>query len=246
MHDAIRAKLAFYHTHNRIPNMLFHGVSGSGKTTLVREFIHRIYNGDRDTMARYVMYVNCAYGKGIKFIRDSIKYFAKTNINLCGLFKSIVLINAEKLTYDAQSALRRCIEQFSFNTRFFLITSDRYKLLKPILSRFSEVYVAFPTNLHVQRVEAVFGKPDYRTLKLKTMLAADIPLLQLVNDLYTHAFSAADIARFVDASTMDAVPKYAWLMYYAGIQGDFRNERMILYIMLHRYFSIYSAATGDV
>ena len=27
------------------------------------------------------MFVNCAQGKGIKFIRDDLKFFAKTHIN---------------------------------------------------------------------------------------------------------------------------------------------------------------------
>ena len=42
---------------------------------------------------KYVMCVNCAHGKGIKFIRDELKFFAKTNINhMHGyFFKSIVL-----------------------------------------------------------------------------------------------------------------------------------------------------------
>ena len=67
------------------------------------------------------MYVNCAHGKGIKFIREELKFFAKTNINLKEgeIFKSIVLLNADKLTIDAQSALRRCIELFNHTTRFF-------------------------------------------------------------------------------------------------------------------------------
>ena len=26
------------------------------------------------------MYINCAHGKGIRFIRDELKFFAKTNI----------------------------------------------------------------------------------------------------------------------------------------------------------------------
>ncbi len=37
-------------------------------------------------------------------------------------------------------ALRRCIEQFSMNTRFFLIVENKQKLLNPILSRFCEIY----------------------------------------------------------------------------------------------------------
>ena len=48
------------------------------------------------------------------------------------MFKSIILLNADKLTIDAQSALRRCIEVFNHTTRFFIIVEDRYKLLKPI------------------------------------------------------------------------------------------------------------------
>ena len=87
-------------------------------------------------------------GKGIKFIREELKFFAKSHINFKdgNLFKSIILSNADKLTIDAQSALRRCIELFSHTTRFFIIVEDKYKLLKPILSRFAEIYVSYPYN----------------------------------------------------------------------------------------------------
>jgi len=69
------------------------------------------------------MSVNCSHGKGIKFIREDLKFFAKTNLqSTTGVkFKTIVLYNADSLTNDAQSALRRCIELFSFNTRFLLL-----------------------------------------------------------------------------------------------------------------------------
>ena len=52
----------------------------------------------------YIMTVNCAHGKGIKFIREELKFFARTNINLQegSIFKSIILLNADKLTIDAQ------------------------------------------------------------------------------------------------------------------------------------------------
>ena len=59
-------------------------------------------------MKTNIMIVNCAHGKGIKFIREELKFFAKANIhsNNGTLFKTIVLINADNLTIDAQSALR--------------------------------------------------------------------------------------------------------------------------------------------
>jgi hypothetical protein len=74
-----------------------------------------------------------------------------------------VLLNADKLTIDAQSAIRRCIELFSRSTRFFIIIEDKYKLLKPILSRFCEIYVPEPvinnsiTNLHTHSLNSVYG-----------------------------------------------------------------------------------------
>ena len=47
---------------------------------------------NKDTIDDLVMYVNCAHGKGIKFIREELKMFAKTHINSNGgdIFKSII------------------------------------------------------------------------------------------------------------------------------------------------------------
>jgi DNA polymerase III delta prime subunit len=66
-------KLNYFITSQRIPNIIFHGSSGSGKRTIVGEFIYRIYNGERARIKTNVMFVNCAHGKGIKFIRDELK-----------------------------------------------------------------------------------------------------------------------------------------------------------------------------
>ena len=146
IHQSIKNKLNYFQEIHKIPNIIFHGPSGSGKRTIVNEFIHKIYDNNREKIKSFVMYVNCSHGKGIKFIREDLKFFAKTHINSNGgnIFKSIVLLNADKLTIDAQSALRRCIELFSHNTRFFIIAEDKYNLMKPILSRFCEIFVPEP------------------------------------------------------------------------------------------------------
>ena len=123
IHENIQTKLDGFLQNRKIPHLLFHGSCGTGKKTIVYEFIHKIYNHDKSKLKTNVMYVNCAHSKGIRFIRDDLKFFAKTNIHNKNnnLFKSIVLFNADQLTMDAQSALRRCIEQFSHTTRFFFI-----------------------------------------------------------------------------------------------------------------------------
>jgi DNA polymerase III delta prime subunit len=175
IHKEIKNKLKYFHDNSIVPNIIFHGPSGCGKKTLVNYFISMIYNHDKDKIKHFVMYVNCAQGKGIKFIRDELKFFAKTNINSINgyIFKSIILLNADKLTTDAQSALRRCIELFSHNTRFFLIVEDKYKLLKPILSRFCEIFVNEPIvnnetiNLYRYNLNKIF---DFKSIKSRREL----------------------------------------------------------------------------
>ena len=164
IHADIHRKLQYFIDIKKIPNIIFHGTYGCGKTHILDRFITSIYGGDKSFIKSYVMRVNCAHGKGIKFIREELKFFAKTNIDLKDgeIFKTIVLTNADKLTIDAQSALRRCIELFSHSTRFFIVVEDKYKLLKPILSRFCEIFVPEPEyngqtiNLHRYNIEHVF------------------------------------------------------------------------------------------
>lgn len=222
-------QLAFFISIRKIPNIIFHGSSGSGKRTIVHDFINKIYNNDRARIKTNVMFVNCAHGKGIKFIREELKYFAKANIqcNDNNLFKSIVLYNADDLTIDAQSALRRCIELFSHNTRFFIVVENKYKLLKPILSRFCEIYVPDkklcddPTtikykSLHTVGLENIYSmeteKREKRILiigsQLKTVAEAfskdgnagvdHIWLMNVSTSLYEDGVSAMDIIKYLD------------------------------------------------
>jgi hypothetical protein len=107
------------------------------------QFLHALYQGNASEIEKYAMIVNCAHGKGIKFIRDEVKFFSGSQIDSQhgACFKSIVLLNADKLTQDAQSALRRCIEVHNHNTRFLVTIEDKNQLLKPILSRLCEIFI---------------------------------------------------------------------------------------------------------
>jgi DNA polymerase III delta prime subunit len=215
-------KLDCFIQSSRIPNIIFHGQPGSGKKKIVIDFINKIYNHNKEDIQQYVMYINCAYGKGIKFIREELKHFAKTNIY--SQFKSIVLFNAEKLTVDAQSALRRCIEQFNFNTRFFIVTDDKFSLLKPILSRFSEIYISPPKYTYVN---------DTQFNTIMEQLNKD-NILQTATLLYENAYSSINLEHYVYLHDTSGY-KYKWLIYYSKIRNKFRNELLLLYVLLYLY-----------
>jgi hypothetical protein len=258
IHQNIKEKLNYFHEIHKIPNIIFHGPTGSGKRTIVNDFVHKIYDDDREKIKSFVMYVNCSHGKGIKFIRDELKFFAKTHINSNGgnIFKSIILLNADKLTMDAQSALRRCIELFSHNTRFFIVAQDKYNLMKPILSRFCEIYVpepvvnGDPVNLYKHNLNEVFKMKEFKTQKINALskelikINKKITLDELINlctKLYEKSYSALDILtllenpKFLD-DIIDIKKRYELLICFNRVRFEFRNEKLLMLFILNFIF----------
>ena len=255
--EEINSKLEYFIEKKKIPHIIFHGESDSEKNKLLLNFIKRIYNYDKKMLSDYVMYVNCAHTKGIRFIRDELKFFAKTNIQITNyvLFKSIVLFNADKLTIDAQSALRRCIEQFSNNTRFFIIVENKDNLLKPILSRFCDIYVPkwhTKTNLKllkkIKNIEIEqnndYLNTEYKTKRikwLKKQLKNEEHFNTLTNcmefakTLYIKGYSGNCILNIIK-ELPNTENKYLFLIYFNKIKKEFRNEEIFMFIILYFVF----------
>jgi len=249
IHGDIKQKLKYFIEQKKIPNIIFHGVSGCGKNTLAWNFIRSIYGNDKAVLKDYVMHVNCAHGKGIRFIREDLKFFAKTNVDLKDgeIFKSVVLLNADKLTTDAQSALRRCIELFNHSTRFFIVVEDKYKLLRPILSRFCEIHVPEPivngkqVNLHTHLLQKTFALDKLKQQRfdwLKKEVSFDQEcaygdLIALAAKLHERAYSSIDLLRWLEESDMPSDKKYEKLIAFQKVRHEFRNEKLIMLFMLH-------------
>ena len=254
IHQNIKEKLEYFHSIHKIPNIIFNGPSGSGKSTIVNDFISLIYEGDKEKIKDFVMYVNCAHGKGIKFIRDELKFFAKTHINSNGgnTFKSIILLNGDKLTMDAQSALRRCIELFSHNTRFFIIVEDKYKLLKPILSRFCEIYIPEPEykgkiiNLYKYNLDETFKLTNIKNLRaewlkkeLQKPITVETDLIAFVTKLYEKGYSALDLIKILEDGSgikIDDNKRYELLISFNKVRKEFRNEKLLILFILNFTF----------
>ena len=71
-HPLLVQKLNHFISNDTIPNIIFHGPSGSGKRTLVEQFVNAIYEHNKEYVQTYVMNINCAHGKGIKFVREEL------------------------------------------------------------------------------------------------------------------------------------------------------------------------------
>jgi hypothetical protein len=246
-HSKIYKKLDYFHKKEDIPHILFHGDYGSGKKTILIDFLNKIYNNN--ITPSYVMYVNCSRFKGIKFIREDLKFFAKSKIDTKNgtQFKSIVLTNANNLTIDAQSALRRCIELFSESTRFFIIVNNKNGLLKPILSRFCEIYVENPilnnklVNLYQYNLQQSFPFESlYKTrmnyIKNTFSTTKDMTPLQLFNRaelLYKKGYSALDLINYLSNSIELSLDKCKFIFLFNKFRLEIRNEVLLMYIILH-------------
>lgn len=125
----------FEEFNDNIPHILFFGnIEGFNLKDKIKSF-----NSDPS----YILEINCVLNKGIKTIRDSISSFVKFQNPNHIKFKAVLLYDAEYMTIDSQYSLRRTIEVYSKNTRFFIITKNKDKLLNPIQSRFIHHYIPF-------------------------------------------------------------------------------------------------------
>ena len=255
IHKGIKKKLDDFISKKKIPHIIFHGDSGSGKRHILNYFIHGIYKREGNTkhlMKQYIMYVNCAHSKGIRFFRDELKFFAKTNIQSKNgdFFKSIILFNADKLTTDAQSALRRCIEKYSHTTRFFIVVENKDKLLKPILSRFCDIYLPLPKingkfmSLHEYNLKC-FPKNKYDKKREQWLKKNILDMKNYINlkrcfifsgELYEKAYSAIDLFEIIKTLNIDGCKKYHYLLHFDEIRREFRNDQLLIFYILFFVF----------
>lgn len=171
------------YTAENIPHLIFYGSSGHSKKTLTYCLLNNLalnttfslkISTIKQPKAIEISYLEspdiieispCDYQYNDKHVIMSlIKELAQTK-PITAMFKKqnkkfIVLNEADKMTKDAQAALRRTVEKYSDNVRIIMLCEEINSIIQPIRSRFTCIRVEGFTDTEIKGLIPT-GVSDY-------------------------------------------------------------------------------------
>lgn len=148
--DVVIKGLKSYVESKNLPNLLFSGPAGTGKTASATALVKELFG---DTWRDTFIELNASDERGIEVVRGKIKDFARSSTIGDAEFKVIFLDESDALTSDAQSALRRTMENYTDICRFILSCNYSSKIMEPIQSRCSVYkFRRLPDDAIIERI----------------------------------------------------------------------------------------------
>lgn len=138
--DAQRQQVEGWIRTKSIPHLLFSGAPGVGKTTLAKILINQLGVDDYD-----VLEINASRENSVDTIRDKITGFVQTMP--FGIFKVVLLDEADYISPNGQAALRGVMETYASSARFILTCNYPNRVIPALHSRCQ--------GFHIERVDIV-------------------------------------------------------------------------------------------
>ncbi|EMA40949.1 replication factor C small subunit [Halococcus hamelinensis] len=225
-HADIVGRLESYVAQDDLPHLLFTGPAGVGKTTSAMAIAREVYGDD---WRENFLELNASDERGIDVVRDRIKNFARASFGGYD-YRIIFLDEADALTSDAQSALRRTMEQFANNTRFILSCNYSNQIIDPIQSRCA-VFRFGPLDgdsvaEYVRRIAEEEGIEITEDGIDALVYAADGDMRKAINGLQAAATTGETVdEEAVYAITAAVRPEQIETMVTTALDGDFTAAR---------------------
>ncbi|GAB5031261.1 replication factor c subunit 3 [Nannochloropsis oceanica] len=175
-HDDLTQRLQALSKDGEIPHLLFYGPPGAGKKTRIMALLREIYGAGVEKTrlehktfktptkrtieltilaSAYHQEINAAEaGSGDRFVvQEVIKEIAQSYnptaaLGLAGgrAFKVVVLTEVDRLSRQAQAALRRTMEKYTAACRLILCCNSASRVIEPVRSRCLGVRVPAPSH----------------------------------------------------------------------------------------------------
>jgi len=210
--DAIGSVSSLIKNAQEMPHLLFSGSAGVGKTTAALCIVKETLG---DVWREYTLELNASDERGINMVREKVKKFSR----FAGIgdipFKFIILDEADEMTSDAQTALRRIIEDTAKFCRFIIIANNISKIIDPIQSRCAVFkFTSIPEGEIVRHLEAIAKKEKVKADKQGLKAIYDYS----EGDL-RHAINLLQAAASLGAVSEDAVKSSAGLAKASDVGG---------------------------
>ncbi|MFT4904566.1 MAG: replication factor C small subunit [Natronomonas sp.] len=232
-HEAITERLKRYISKQDLPHLLFAGPAGVGKTSAATAIAKEVYGDD---WRENFLELNASDQRGIDVVRDRIKSFARASFG--GYDHRIIFLDeADALTSDAQSALRRTMEQFSDNTRFILSCNYSSQIIDPIQSRCAVFrFSPLGDDAVKEQIRIIADREDIEMTEdgLDALVyAADGDMRKAINGLQAAAVMGETVdEEAVYTITSTARPEEIKEMVTEAMEGDFTAARSQLDTLL--------------
>ncbi|MFB6070695.1 MAG: replication factor C small subunit [Halanaeroarchaeum sp.] len=225
-HEAIIDRVQSYVARDDLPHLLFAGPAGTGKTATATAIAKELYGDD---WRENFLELNASDERGIDVVRDRIKNFARSSFGGYN-YRIIFLDEADALTSDAQSALRRTMEQFSNNTRFVLSCNYSSQIIDPIQSRCAVFrFTPLDDDAVAGRIRDIAENEgvEYTGDGIDALVyAADGDMRKAINALQAASATGEEVdEEAVYTITSTARPEEIEAMVDSAIEGDFAAAR---------------------